>query len=73
MGLCRTLWVQEAGKADYHERPIPGIDVPSCNSGVSPTKTPDITACHGASMMLDPTWFHLVVTTFAGWVNRHQT
>ena len=36
------------------------IDVPSCNSGVSPTKNPDVTAGHGPSMMLDPTWFRLV-------------
>jgi hypothetical protein len=36
------------------------VDVPSCNSGVSPTKNPDVTACHGPSMMLDPTWFRLV-------------
>jgi hypothetical protein len=32
------------------------IDVPSCNFGVSPTKNPDVTAGHGPSMMLDPTW-----------------
>ena len=36
------------------------IEVPSCNSGVSPTKNPDVTAGHGPSMMLDPTWFRLV-------------
>jgi hypothetical protein len=36
------------------------IDVPSCNFGVSPTKNPDVTAGHGPSMMLDPTWFRLV-------------
>jgi hypothetical protein len=35
------------------------IDLPSCNSGVSPTKNPDI-AGHGPSVMLDPTWFRLV-------------
>ena len=36
------------------------IDVPSCNSGGSPTKNPDVTAGHGPSMMPEPTWFRLV-------------
>ena len=42
------------------QRNPPSIDVPSCNSGVSPTKNPDVTAGHGPSMMLDPTWFRPV-------------
>ena len=42
------------------EATVESIDVPSCNSGVSPTKNPDVTAGHGPSMMLDPTWFRLV-------------
>jgi hypothetical protein len=29
-------------------------------AGISPTKNPDVTADHGPSMMLDPTWFRLV-------------
>jgi hypothetical protein len=39
---------------------LESIDVPSCNSGVSPSTNPDVTAGHGPSMMLEPTWFRLV-------------
>ena len=36
------------------------IEDPSCNSGGSPSKNPDIATSHGPSMMRDPTWFRLV-------------
>ncbi len=36
------------------------IDDPSCNSGSSPSKNPDIATSHGPSMMLDSTLFRLV-------------
>ena len=42
------------------EATVESIDVPSCNSGVSPTKTPDIAGRHGAAMMRDPAWNRLV-------------
>jgi hypothetical protein len=36
------------------------VDAPSCHSGVSPTKNPDVTAGHGPATWFNPGWNRLV-------------